>query len=125
MKAVDGCRERNQHAAQQRQERPLQQQQHGPTPCVLAPKLPPAQQRETVLVTTNVFPLEVENRVVYRYDVRMMASRRDTSKERVRDLCKGDRDELVLLYKIMHRFIVLGSAACIIFAILSSNFIRS
>ncbi|VDM49378.1 unnamed protein product [Toxocara canis] len=78
---------------QLRVQQPQHQQQHGPTPCVLAPKLPPAKQRETVLVTTNVFPLEVENRVVYRYDVRMVASRRDTSKERVRDLCKGDRDD--------------------------------
>lgn len=106
MEIIIAFRERNQHNAQQRHERPSQQQQQqqGPTPCVLAPKLPPAQQRETVLVTTNVFPLEVENRVVYRYDVRMMASRRDTSKERVRDLCKGDRDELVLLHLLAYCF---------------------
>nr|AEF32756.1 CSR-1 [Ascaris suum] len=124
--------ERNQHAAQQRQERPLQQQQHGPTPCVLAPKLPPAQQRETVLVTTNVFPLEVENRVVYRYDVRMMASRRDTSKERVRDLCKGDRDDsevtmrhhkcMLLLRRAMELYRILNEESAYIYDLTSTLF---
>lgn len=61
----------------------------------MAPKLPPARQRETVIVKTNIYPLEVESRIVYRYDVRMYASRADTSKERTTDLCKGDRDEYV------------------------------
>ncbi|KAL3985659.1 Piwi domain family protein [Acanthocheilonema viteae] len=64
-----------------------------PAPCIMAPKLPPAHQRETVIIKTNVYPLEVVNRIVYRYDVRMYASRADTSKERTRDLCKGDRDD--------------------------------
>uniref|UniRef100_A0A915PLY5 Piwi domain-containing protein n=1 Tax=Setaria digitata TaxID=48799 RepID=A0A915PLY5_9BILA len=64
-----------------------------PTPCLMAPKLPPARQREKVLVKTNIYPLEVESRIVYRYDVRMYASRADTSKERTTDLCKGDKDD--------------------------------
>ncbi|VDN45714.1 unnamed protein product [Gongylonema pulchrum] len=62
----------------------------------MAPKLPPAEQRETVFVKTNIYPLEVENRIVYRYDVRIYVSRAGTSKERPVDLCKGERDEYVL-----------------------------
>ncbi|VDN21696.1 unnamed protein product [Gongylonema pulchrum] len=66
----------------------------GPSPaCLLASKLPPADQRETVFIKTNVYPLEVESRMVYRYDVRMYTSRAGTSKERTRDLCQGDKDE--------------------------------
>lgn len=68
---------------------------HGPVPCLMAPKLPPARQRETVIVKTNIYPLEVRSCIVYRYDVRMYASRADTSKERITDLCRGDRDEYV------------------------------
>ncbi|KAK6108755.1 Piwi domain family protein [Brugia pahangi] len=64
-----------------------------PTPCLMAPKLPPARQRETVIVKTNIYPLEVGNQIVYRYDVRMYASRADTSKERTTDLCRGERDD--------------------------------
>lgn len=64
-----------------------------PASCIMAPKLPPALQRETVIVKTNIYPLEVGNRIVYRYDVKMYGSRVDTSKEQITDLCKGDRDE--------------------------------
>uniref|UniRef100_A0A0N5AXQ1 DUF1336 domain-containing protein n=1 Tax=Syphacia muris TaxID=451379 RepID=A0A0N5AXQ1_9BILA len=64
-----------------------------PKPCIMAKKLPPAPQKVTVVVTTNIFPLDVENRIVYRYDVHMFSNRRHTSKKRFRDLCKGDRDE--------------------------------
>ncbi|VDO45824.1 unnamed protein product [Onchocerca flexuosa] len=64
-----------------------------PASCLMAPKLPPARQRETVRVKTNIYPLEVGNRIVYRYDVRIYASRADTSKERITDLCRGDNDE--------------------------------
>lgn len=44
---------------------------------------------------TNIYPLLVQNRNVYRYDVRMYTSRLG-SQERIVDLCKGDRDELVI-----------------------------
>ncbi|EJW86067.1 piwi domain-containing protein, partial [Wuchereria bancrofti] len=64
-----------------------------PAPCLMAPKLSPAHQRETVIVKTNIYPLEVGNQTVYRYDVRMYASRADTSKERITDLCRGERDD--------------------------------
>ncbi|CAG9533854.1 unnamed protein product [Cercopithifilaria johnstoni] len=66
---------------------------HRPASCIMTPKLPPACQRETVIVRTNIYPLEVGNRTVYRYDVRMYANRADTSKEQTTDLCKGDRDD--------------------------------
>ncbi|OZC07590.1 hypothetical protein X798_05385 [Onchocerca flexuosa] len=64
-----------------------------PASCLMAPKLPPARQRETVRVKTSIYPLEVGNRIVYRYDVRIYASRADTSKERITDLCRGDNDD--------------------------------
>ncbi|VDK89144.1 unnamed protein product, partial [Onchocerca ochengi] len=64
-----------------------------PAACLMAPKLPPARQRETVRVKTNIYPLEVGSRIVYRYDVRIYAIRADTSKERITDLCRGANDD--------------------------------
>ncbi|MCP9264561.1 Worm-specific Argonaute WAGO-new2 [Dirofilaria immitis] len=64
-----------------------------PASCLMAPKLPPACQRETVIIKTNIYPLEVGSRIVYRYDVRIYASRADTSKEQTTDLCRGDKDD--------------------------------
>ncbi|VDM97120.1 unnamed protein product [Thelazia callipaeda] len=83
----------------------------GPSPCLMAPKLPPAVQREKVFVKTNVFPLEIESRVVYRYDVRMYASRVDTSQERTRDLCRGDRDEYVSAFKFIRFHLKSGNVS--------------
>ncbi|MFH4984726.1 hypothetical protein AB6A40_011435 [Gnathostoma spinigerum] len=64
----------------------------GDLPCVMAPKLQPAVEQERILVTTNIFPLEVEDRVVYRYDVTVSGvvppGTRDSSKK---DLVSASR----------------------------------
>lgn len=54
----------------------------------MAPKLPPAKVQQSVTVTTNIFPLVVEDRLVYRYDVRVEAEPLATG-GRIIDLCRG------------------------------------
>ncbi|KHN72815.1 Germ cell-expressed protein R06C7.1 [Toxocara canis] len=56
--------------------------------CVMAPKLPPAKVQQSVKLITNTFPLEIEDRLVYRYDVRVSAQSLSTG-GRVIDLCRG------------------------------------
>uniref|UniRef100_A0A9J2PLL4 Piwi domain-containing protein n=1 Tax=Ascaris lumbricoides TaxID=6252 RepID=A0A9J2PLL4_ASCLU len=61
---------------------------HAANVSVMAPKLPPAKVQQSVTVTTNIFPLVVEDRLVYRYDVRVEAEPLATG-GRIIDLCRG------------------------------------
>ncbi|VDN31426.1 unnamed protein product [Gongylonema pulchrum] len=98
----------------------------------MAPKLPPAEQRETVFVKTNIYPLEVENRIVYRYDVRIYVSRAGTSKERPVDLCKGERDDaevtlrhrkcMLLLRRALQLYRVLSESGAYLYDLSSTLF---
>ncbi|VDK76322.1 unnamed protein product [Litomosoides sigmodontis] len=92
----------------------------GPPQCIMAPKLPPACQRETVIVKTNIYPLEIGNRIVYRYDVRMYASRTDTSKEWTTDLCRGEGDDSGMIVR-HHKCMLLMRRALELYRILNER----
>lgn len=61
--------------------------------CIL-PHLPPANVQQKVLVKTNVYVLEITDRIVYRYDVRMEAcsGRPHTANATKVNLCCGKQE---------------------------------
>uniref|UniRef100_A0A0R3RXD5 Piwi domain-containing protein n=1 Tax=Elaeophora elaphi TaxID=1147741 RepID=A0A0R3RXD5_9BILA len=63
------------------------------SPCIL-PQLPPANVQENVFVKTNVYALEITDRIVYRYDVRIEACSGipHTANAAKISLCRGKQD---------------------------------
>ncbi|KAL3995126.1 Piwi domain family protein [Acanthocheilonema viteae] len=63
------------------------------SPCIL-PKLPPAKIQQKVIVKTNVYALEITDRIVYRYDVRIetCCGRPRTANVVKVNLCHGKQD---------------------------------
>ncbi|VDN59873.1 unnamed protein product [Dracunculus medinensis] len=58
--------------------------------CEMAKKLAPAVGKRNILITTNLFPLEIENLTVFRYDVQLFTIKKSGEK---RDICRGERDD--------------------------------
>ncbi|CAG9529463.1 unnamed protein product [Cercopithifilaria johnstoni] len=63
------------------------------SPCIL-PQLPRANIQQKVIVRTNVYVLEITDRIVYRYDVRIEAysGRPHTANSAKVNLCRGKQD---------------------------------
>ncbi|KAK6104754.1 Piwi domain family protein [Brugia pahangi] len=62
--------------------------------CTIFPRLPPAKIQQKVIVKTNVYALEITDRTVYRYDVRIEAcsGKPHTANATKIDLCRGKQD---------------------------------
>ncbi|VDN42737.1 unnamed protein product [Gongylonema pulchrum] len=79
--------------------------------CTMAPRLAPAEIQKSVVVTTNFTPLMLEDRTVYRYSVRVVATfgRGERSKKTI-DLCSGKQDShraakcIALLHFALRKF---------------------
>lgn len=63
------------------------------SPCVL-PQLPPANVQQKINVKTNVYVLEITDRIVYRYDVRIEAysAKPYTANATKVNLCRGKHE---------------------------------
>lgn len=64
----------------------------------MAKKLAPAVGKRNILITTNLFPLEIENLTVFRYDVQLFTIKKSGEK---RDICRGERDEFIFAFYIL------------------------
>lgn len=62
--------------------------------CTVLPRLSPAKIQQKVNVKTNVYALEITDRIVYRYDVRIEAcpGRPHTASATKIDLCHGKQE---------------------------------